>query len=130
MNGRDSINDARYQALMKTQELTDLVVAALDDLKGTDIRVFDVSAVTAITDRMVIVTGRSDRHVKSLAQSVTVSAKAANHPPRGTEGQQQGDWVLVDLGDVVVHVMQPQARAFYQLEKLWDVTPAPAAHSS
>lgn len=115
---------------MKTQELTDLVVTALDELKGTDIRVFDVSAVTAITDRMVIVTGRSDRHVKSLAQSVIVNAKAAQHPPRGTEGQHQGDWVLVDLGDVVVHVMQPQARAFYQLEKLWDVAPAPAVHSS
>lgn len=115
---------------MKTQELTDLVLAALDDMKGTDIRVFDVSDITPITDRMVIVTGRSDRHVKSLAQSVAVSAKAAQHPPRGTEGERQGDWVLVDLGDVVVHVMQPQARAFYQLEKLWDVTPAPAAHSS
>ena len=115
---------------MKTQELTDLVVAALDDMKGLDIRVFDVSSVTPITDRMVIVTGRSDRHVKSLAQSVAVSAKAADHAPRGTEGQRQGDWVLVDLGDVVVHVMQPQARAFYQLEKLWDVTPESAAHSS
>lgn len=115
---------------MKTQELTDLVVAALDDMKGTDIRVFDVSGVTPITDRMVIVTGRSDRHVKSLAQSVVVRAKAADHAPRGTEGQRQGDWVLVDLGDVVVHVMQPQARAFYQLEKLWDVTPEPAAHTS
>jgi ribosome-associated protein len=112
---------------MKTQELTDLVVAALDDMKGVDIRVFDVSALTPITDRMVIVTGRSDRHVKSLAQSVAVRAKAAQHPPRGTEGQRQGDWVLVDLGDVVVHVMQAQARAFYQLEKLWDVAPVAAA---
>lgn len=115
---------------MKTQELTELVVAALDDMKGTDIRVFDVSGITPITDRMVIVTGRSDRHVKSLAQGVTTSAKAAQHPPLGTEGQQQGDWVLVDLGDVVVHVMQAQARAFYQLEKLWDVTPDAAAQTS
>lgn len=115
---------------MKTQALTDLVVTALDDMKGTDIRVFDVSGITPITDRMVIVTGRSDRHVKSLAQSVIVSAKAAEHPPRGTEGQHQGEWVLVDLGDVVVHVMQAQARAFYQLEKLWDVTPESAAQTS
>ena len=114
---------------MKTPELTALVLAALDDMKGLDIRVFDVSAVTAITDRMVIVTGRSDRHVKSLAQNVAVRAKAAQHPPRGTEGQRQGDWVLVDLGDVVVHVMQPQARAFYQLEKLWDVGSIAAAKS-
>lgn len=115
---------------MKTQELTELVVAALDDVKGQDIRVFDVSALTPITDRMVIVTGRSDRHVKSLAQNVAQRAKAARHPPRGIEGQRQGDWVLVDLGDVVVHVMQAQTRAFYQLEKLWDVTPAPAVHTS
>lgn len=115
---------------MQTQELTDLVVAALDDLKGLDIRVFDVSGVTPITDRMVIATGRSDRHVKSLAQNVVVQAKGAQHPPRGTEGLRQGDWVLVDLGDVIVHVMQAQARAFYQLEKLWDVGPETIAHSS
>lgn len=115
---------------MNTQDLTELVVAALDDMKGTDIRVFDVSALTPITDRMVIATGRSDRHVKSMAQSVAASAKAAQHTPRGTEGDGQGDWVLVDLGDVVVHIMQAQARAFYQLEKLWDVTPEPAAHHS
>lgn len=114
---------------MNAQELTDLVVAALDDMKGTDIRVFDVSNLTPITDRMVIVTGRSDRHVKSLAQSVVASAKLAQHVPRGVEGERQGDWVLVDLGDVVVHVMQPQARAFYQIEKLWDVAPEPAAHT-
>lgn len=108
---------------MGTTELTELVIAALDDMKGADIRVFDVSALTPITDRMVIATGRSDRHVKSLAQNVALQAKEARHPPRGMEGEQQGDWVLVDLGDVVVHVMQAQARAFYQLEKLWDVTP-------
>lgn len=115
---------------MNTQDLTDLVVLALDDMKGTDIRVFDVSTLTPITDRMIIVTGRSDRHVKSMAQSVATSAKAVHHPPRGTEGGAQGDWVLVDLGDVVVHIMQAQARAFYQLEKLWDVAPEPAAHQS
>jgi ribosome-associated protein len=76
---------------------------------------------------MVIATGRSERHVKSLAQSVITSAKEAGHPPRGSEGQLGGEWVLVDLGDVVVHVMQAQARAFYQLEKLWDVPPMAAA---
>lgn len=115
---------------MQAQALAELVVTALEDMKGVDIRVFDVTGLTPITDRMVIVTGRSDRHVKSLAQTVAVSAKAAQHPVRGTEGQQQGDWVLVDLGDVVVHVMQAQPRAFYQLEKLWDVTPVPSAQSS
>lgn len=115
---------------MKTQELTTLAVTALDDMKGLDIRVFDVSRLTPITDRMIIATGRSDRHVKSMAQSVVQRAKASRHPPRGIEGERQGDWVLVDLGDVVVHVMQAQARAFYQLEKLWDVAPGSAAQSS
>lgn len=115
---------------MQTQELTELVLAALDDMKGVDLRVFDVSAVTPITDRMIIATGRSDRHVKSLAQGVVVGAKAAGHTPRGIEGERQGDWVLVDLGDVVVHVMQAQTRALYQLEKLWDVPPDSVAHNS
>jgi ribosome-associated protein len=116
--------------MLKLRELTELVVEALEDVKGIDIRVFDVSDLTAITDRMVIATGRSDRHVKSLAQNVAIRAKESGHPPRGMEGERQGDWALVDLGDVVVHVMQPQARAFYQLEKLWDVHPPAVARES
>lgn len=115
---------------MQTQQLTELVLSALDDMKAVDLRVFDVSGITPITDRMIIATGRSDRHVKSLAQTVVSSAKTAGHPPRGTEGEGQGDWVLVDLGDVVVHVMQAQARAFYQLEKLWDVSPISRSDSA
>ena len=113
--------------MLKLRELTDLAITALEDLKAIDIRVFDVSDITSITDRMIICTGRSDRHVKSLAQSVVVKDKAAEHPPRGAEGQRSGEWALVDLGDVVVHVMQPQARAFYQLEKLWDTRPLAVA---
>lgn len=106
---------------METDKLTDLVVTALDDLKGQQITVLDVSSLTAMTDRMVIASGRSSRQVKSLAENVVVRAKAAGLRPRGIEGEKESEWILVDLGDVLVHVMQAQTRAYYQLEKLWDM---------
>ncbi len=106
---------------MKTEELLLLVQAALEDLKGQDLRVLDVEPLTTITSRMVICTGTSARHVKALADNVIMEAKHAGHQPLGVEGQEGGEWILVDLGDVVVHVMNAQARAFYQLEKLWDL---------
>lgn len=111
---------------MKTPTLTKLAVAALEDLKAQDIRVLDVKHVTTVTDAMIICTGTSNRHVKSLAQNVVDKAKENGVRPLGTEGLDQGEWALVDLNGVVVHVMQAQARVFYQLEKLWDVPP-PAA---
>lgn len=104
--------------------LVKLAVAAIEDVKGLDLRVLDVRAHTPITDHLVICTGTSNRHVKSIADNVIARAKAAGHRPRGVEGVNASEWVLVDLVDVVVHVMQAQTRAFYQLEKLWDV-PAP-----
>lgn len=103
----------------KLSALARLSVTALEDLKGQDIVVLDVQPLTTVTDTMVVCTGSSNRHVKSLAQSVVESAKENGHRPLGVEGTEQGEWVLVDLGGVVVHVMQAQARAFYQLEKLW-----------
>lgn len=99
-----------------------LAVAALEDLKAVDIRVLDVSKLTTITDIMVIATGTSNRHAASLAHSVIDKAKESGHRPVGVEGLNEGEWVLVNLGGVIVHVMQAQARAFYQLEKLWDFT--------
>jgi ribosome-associated protein len=99
-----------------------LAVAALEDLKAVDIRVLDVSKLTTITDIMVIATGTSNRHAASLAHSVIDKAKENGHRPVGIEGLNEGEWVLVNLGGVIVHVMQAQARAFYQLEKLWDFT--------
>jgi len=97
-----------------------LAVAALEDLKAVDIRVLDVSKLTTITDIMVIATGTSNRHAASLAHSVIDKAKENGHRPVGIEGLNEGEWVLVNLGGVIVHVMQAQSRAFYQLEKLWD----------
>lgn len=98
-----------------------LVKAALEDLKAMDIRVLDVEALTTITSHMVICSGTSARHVKSLADNVIAEAKQAGVRPLGVEGQAAGEWILVDLGEVVVHVMYVQTRAFYQLEKLWDI---------
>lgn len=104
---------------MNEQQLTELATAALDDLKAADVQVLDVTKLTTITDRMVFASGRSARHVKALSDNLVKQAKAAGVSPRGIEGAEQAEWILVDLGAVVVHLMQPQTRAFYQLEKLW-----------
>jgi ribosome-associated protein len=106
-----------------------LVMDALEELKGVDIRILDVGGLTSITDHMVIASGTSTRHVKSLADNVTRKTRQAGYRALGVEGEQAAEWVLVDLGDVVVHVMIPRVREFYALEKLWsvgsDVKPAP-----
>ena len=113
---------------MKTTPLAQLVRDAIEEIKGLDLKFIDVRELTTITDYMVVCTGTSNRHVKSIADNVIKRAKEAGYRPLGIEGLDAGEWVLVDLGDVVAHVMQVQTRAFYQLEKLWDVPPpAPAA---
>lgn len=108
---------------MKTPALTKLAVRALEDLKAQDLLVLDVKALTPMTDVMVICTGTSTRHVKALAQSLVEEAKDNGVQPLGVEGLDQGEWALVDLNGVLVHVMQAQIRAFYQLEKLWQIEP-------
>jgi ribosome-associated protein len=95
------------------------VLSSLDDGKGTDIKVLDVRAKTSVTDYMVIASGTSERHVCSLADRVVDKAREIGVRALGLEGKASGDWVLVDLGDVIIHVMKPQTREFYQLEKLW-----------
>ena len=113
---------------MQPEQMKDLVIDALEDLKGVDIVALDVRGKTSITDFMVIASGRSDRQVKSLAQNVVGKAKDAGIPALGVEGERVGEWVVIDLGDVVVHVMVPQSRDFYNLENLWgDEAPAAAA---
>ena len=106
---------------MTPEQLRDLVIEALEDMKGVEVRALDVRGSTPLTDFMVVASGNSDRHVKSLASSVLDKARQAGVKPMGVEGEQEGEWVLVDLRDVVVHVMRPQVRDFYNLEKLWSM---------
>ena len=107
----------------------DLVQVALDDMKAVNIRTLDVRGLTDITDTMIIASGNSDRHVRSIADRVVQSAKAAGYRPFGVEGARDGEWALVDLHDVIVHVMLPRVREFYGLERLWGTPAEPAAPS-
>jgi ribosome-associated protein len=115
---------------MKADELTQLAVEALEDLKAVDVRVIDVRGKSNVTDVMVVATGTSARHVKSLADNVIEKVKKSGGKPLGIEGEEVGEWVLVDLADVVVHVLQAEMRDFYQLEKLWETEPANRSKSS
>ncbi|GMQ75386.1 MAG: ribosome silencing factor [Gammaproteobacteria bacterium] len=104
---------------MQSNRLCQLAVDALEDLKAVDIVQLDVRELSDFTDFMIIANGRSARQVAALAENVVMKAKRAGETPLGVEGLRGGEWVLVDLCDVVVHVMQPEVREFYQLEKLW-----------
>jgi ribosome-associated protein len=104
---------------MNSEIIRDLAMTTLDEMKGIDIVSMDVHALTSIADYMIICSGRSTRHVKALADSVAVKAKEAGLKCVRTEGERESEWVLVDLGDVVVHVMLPTTRSFYSLEDLW-----------
>ncbi len=104
-------------------ELKDLVIQALEDVKGQEIVCMDVSELTDITDFMVVVSGGTNRQVKALVNNVVEDARKSGVKPIGVEGQEQGDWVLVDLADVIVHVMLPKVRQYYDLERLWSMTP-------
>lgn len=111
---------------MQVDKLRDLVVATLEDMKAIDIAVLDVRGRTAITDYFVIASGTSERHVKSTAEAVAFKAKQAGEIPIGQEGLQDGEWALIDLNGVVVHVMQQRVRDYYQIEKLWELDPSAA----
>jgi len=100
--------------------LRDVVLGALTELKAVDVRALDVRGITDITDTMVVASGTSDRHGKSIAERVLQRCKEAGYRPYGMEGERDGEWVLLDLQDVVLHVMLPRVREFYALEKLWE----------
>jgi len=105
---------------MKNEQLKKFVVNQLEEIKAKDLKVIDLPEDNTIADYMVICSGTSSRHVKSIAMLLIKSLKEENMPPLGIEGEDASEWVLVDCGDVVVHVMQPITRDYYQLEKLWE----------
>tara|TARA_A100001037_G_scaffold302609_2_gene334604 strand:- start:1145 stop:1492 length:348 start_codon:yes stop_codon:yes gene_type:complete len=109
---------------LRPDSLRDKVVNSLEALKGQDIVALDVADLTDITDFMVIVSGTSNRHVKAMVDRVVVDLKNVGLPPLGVEGKKSCEWVLVDLGDVLVHVMQRDARSTYELERLWSELPS------
>lgn len=100
-------------------ELLQLITDSMEDVKAMDIQTHHVESITSITDYMVIASGRSARQVKAIADKITEKAKQEGHKPLGVEGEQQAEWILIDFGDVIAHIMQPPTRAYYQLEKLW-----------
>jgi ribosome-associated protein len=108
---------------MNSEQLSDLVVAALEDVKAQDIVRLDVRGMTTVTDYMIVASGTSSRHVKALADAVAEKSREAGHRPAGIEGEAGGEWVLLDLNDTLVHVMLPRVREFYNLEKLWSLRP-------
>ena len=116
------MNTQTVREELTTDQLQQLVVSSLEDFKAIDIQVIDVSGKNPLTERMIIASGNSTRHVKSMSENLVVNAKRADCLPLGVEGAGEGEWVLVDLNDVIVHLMLPQTRAFYNLEKLWEVS--------
>lgn len=119
------VNNDSKPATEKNQ-LSQLIVTALEDLKGNNIACLDVAHLTDIMDVMIVVSGTSNRHVKSLADHAVQELKKAGHRAYGVEGADAGEWVLVDFGEVVLHVMQPHTREFYDLERLWSAAPEQA----
>lgn len=109
---------------MNSEQLSDLVVNALEEVKARDIVRLDVRDLTTVTDYMIVASGTSNRHVKALADAVSEKSREAGHKPVGIEGAEASEWVLLDLQDTLVHVMLPRVREFYNLEKLWSLSPS------
>jgi ribosome-associated protein len=110
--------------VQRIRPLVQVVEGALDEMKAVNVRVLDVHKLTDIADTMIIASGNSDRHVRSIADRIVEHAKKAGFRPMGVEGERDGEWVLVDLQDIIVHIMLPRVREFYRLESLWDVSAA------
>ena len=118
----DLLNHQRPPEELSPDQLRQLVISCLEDLKANDVQVIDVRGMSPLTDLLIIASGNSTRHVKGMADKLVQKAKQAGCPPLGVEGAREGEWVLVDLNDVIVHLMLPQTRAFYNLEKLWEAS--------
>jgi ribosome-associated protein len=110
------------QSEPSVQQLHQLVLSTLEESKALDIRDVDVTGLNPLTDHFVIASGNSTRHVKSMADKLVQAAKAIGVQPLGVEGEREAQWILVDLNDIIVHLMLPQARAFYNIEKLWEAS--------
>lgn len=104
---------------LQSEAVKQTALAALEELKAENVVVLDVREQASFTDYMIFASGKSSRHVGAIAESVIEAANASGHPPLGVEGQDTAEWILVDLGDAVVHVMLPDVRLYYELEKLW-----------
>lgn len=107
---------------LNPRQIADLAIQVLDDHKATDIRCLNVAHLTSMMDFMIVATGRSDRHVRSLGDALIMACRETGVQVLGSEGQEAAEWLLVDLVDVVVHVMLPRTREFYEIEKLWDIS--------
>ena len=113
--------------MLTNEEKTQAVVAALEDIKAADITVLDTSKLSPLFERMIIASANSPRQTRALADNVVKQLKLRGEEVLGTEGEESGEWVLVDLGEVVVHIMQPAVRAYYNLEELWNMKHLPRA---
>jgi len=109
--------------MLSTEEKTQAIVAALEDVKALDIQVIDTSKLSPLFERMIVASAQSTRQTKALADNVEKKLKELNEVPLSTEGESSGEWILVDFGEVLVHIMQPAVRAYYNLEELWGVQP-------
>ena len=128
MNNMTSIAKGKLNPPMTDlNALKAVVMDALDDMKAKDIVCLDVKPLTSVADLMVVASGTSSRHVKSIADRIRERVRDAGFKPLGVEGEEAAEWVLVDLGDIIVHVMQPDTRRFYDLEKLWSMSPQDSA---
>ena len=117
------LQSACKEAQGRMSTLKNIVIHALADLKAEDIQVLDVRDLTLITDHMIIVTGNSHRHTQAIAKNVLNEIKKHDYPTLGVEGEHAGEWILLDLGDVIVHIMLASTREFYRLDKLWTTMP-------
>lgn len=114
---------------LSLEKLSKVVMGSLEDIKAKDITVLDVADISDVADRMIIASGTSNTHLKAIANNVVTDCKEAGNPPLSTEGESESEWILVDLGDILVHIMLPKTREFYDLERLWNTRPGNSGQS-